>query len=76
MPVGAPSGMLTTNGTTCGILPLTPPRYTVETLDPLSATHNGDDALAACPHGFTRFGSVTRATPVFIKPVKNLRICR
>ncbi len=45
------------------MLPLTPPRWSVETLDPLSATQSGDVAFAACPQGFTRFGSVIRATP-------------
>ena len=45
------------------MLPFTPPLYSVETSAPLSATHSGDVALAACPQGLTRFGSVVRATP-------------
>ena len=40
-----------------------PPVYRVKTSDPLSAIQRGEVALAACPHGLTRLGSVTRATP-------------
>ena len=63
VPVGAPPGMFTVSATICGMLPLTPPPYSVETLEPLSATHSGDVGLADCPQGLTRFGSVIRATP-------------
>src|SRR5437764_15305889 len=60
IPVGAPPGIETTSGTICGMLPLTPPVYSVDTLVPLSFTHSGVLGPAAIPHGFTRFGSVMR----------------
>src|SRR5215472_8996397 len=50
-------------GAGVGMLPLTPPVYSVEVSDPLLATHNGLVPISDCPHGLTRFGSVMRATP-------------
>ena len=38
-------------------------RYSVETLVPLSATHQGDVGDAVRPQAFTRLGSVSGATP-------------
>src|SRR3954464_941341 len=63
VPVGAPPGMLTTSGAVTGMLPRTPPEYSVDTSVPLSATHNGVAGPADSPHGVTRVGSVMRATP-------------
>src|SRR2546423_14054600 len=63
MPVGAPPGMLTARVRTTGLLPRTPPVYSVDRSVPLSLTHNGDVGDAARPHGLTRLWSVTRATP-------------
>jgi len=37
--------------------------YSVELSTPWSATHSGDVAVSAAPHGFFRSGSVSRASP-------------
>src|SRR6266536_1785800 len=65
IPVGADGGTPPTGGgtvtTSASFWPA--PLYSVETPVPLSATHQGLVALRARPHGLTRFGSVTGASP-------------
>ena len=63
MPVGAPWGIATLSPPIAGTLPRTPPVYRLDTSAPLLLIHSGVVGPAAMPHGFTRFGSVIRATP-------------
>src|SRR3954470_18953614 len=63
VPVGAPPGIETVNGTfTTGEGP-TAPEYSVETSVPLSATHAGVVGPNDRPQAFTRLRSVSSARP-------------
>ena len=55
--------MATTRGTAATGLPFTSPLYSVETSVPLSETQIGVFGPCDIPHGLTRFGSVSWATP-------------
>ena len=50
-PVGAPPSIFTTSGAITGMLPLTPPVYSVDMSEPLSATHSGLVPITASPTG-------------------------
>src|SRR2546423_298623 len=63
VPVGAPPGMFTTSGTASAGWPGVAPRYRVDVLVPLLATHTGVLGPADRPHALTRFGSVICARP-------------
>ena len=63
VPVGAPPGIDTVNGTfTTGVAP-TPPEYRVDTSVPLSATHAGVVGPNDSPHALTRLESASSAAP-------------
>ena len=62
-PVGSPLGMPTTRDAGSSGLPAIAPLYRVVLSVPLSETQIGVVGPAAMPHGFTRLGSVLRATP-------------
>jgi hypothetical protein len=62
-PVGAPIGTVNTSGTMPNGAPPVPPEYSVARPVPLSATHSGVVGPVARPHGLTRLGSVSCATP-------------
>src|SRR3954468_12063926 len=62
-PVGAPLGTVNTSGAMLNGVPAVPPAYSVARPVPLSATHSGVVGPAARPHGLTRLGSVSCATP-------------
>src|SRR5688572_14718540 len=65
VPVGSPPGMVTV----CGLglrttgAPATSPRINWVVLVPSFATQNGLEAVFEIPHGFTRSGSSTGASP-------------